>query len=413
MLPWIKRWRDWAMSDLWSLIRPGPQPQALHYSFEKAGLVLHDQPIPWNAEAVLVEGLLRLPLSTPRRKADFQLRLPGQALIAAEGLRRQEGSENTFRVAFRVAPPAAAVTAELLWRGHVRGQVALPVLSRDDFLQNLRLQMPTLFVRLGDDHVACQTFVSTQCKGLTATALLSSPTSLAPLLDLDLQVHFRCERTGQERQVPVRLASSQLQGRQALVTVTPGKLSRRIATYTVAWMLGERLLASHQVKAISQSTFYRSLRLAATRFVVQGPDGALRVARQAPPLEEAARVGPCFLVCSREAGMAGLCPVRVRAQVADAEQPPLLLEQDVLITDGPTTIAPGTLDVADLAQLNGFEVLVKNQPLGVLPLHPAPAASFTNEGGYKPPPDYSWSPTAEEELNERLSRLLDDRANNN
>ena len=61
MWPWIKRWRDWAMHDLWPMYRLGPQPQALHYSYEKAGLTLHDQPIPWNAEAVVVEAMLRLP----------------------------------------------------------------------------------------------------------------------------------------------------------------------------------------------------------------------------------------------------------------------------------------------------------------------------------------------------------------
>ena len=55
MWPWIKRWRDWAMNDLWPLYRINPQPQALHYSYEKAGLTLHDQPIPWNAEAVVVD----------------------------------------------------------------------------------------------------------------------------------------------------------------------------------------------------------------------------------------------------------------------------------------------------------------------------------------------------------------------
>jgi hypothetical protein len=37
------------MTDLWPLNRLGPQPQALHYSYEKAGLILNDQPIPWNA----------------------------------------------------------------------------------------------------------------------------------------------------------------------------------------------------------------------------------------------------------------------------------------------------------------------------------------------------------------------------
>src|SRR5436190_2250822 len=111
MWPWIKRWRDWAMHDLWPLYRIGPQPQAL------------------------------------------------------------------------------------LYREHVLGQLALPFMSREDFLQSLRLQMPTVFVRLGNESVACQTFVSSQCKGFLASAVLTSPISLVPLLDLDLQVEFRCERS--------------------------------------------------------------------------------------------------------------------------------------------------------------------------------------------------------------------------
>ena len=41
MWPWIKRWRDWAMNDLWPFYRISPQPQAIHYSYEKAGLTVH------------------------------------------------------------------------------------------------------------------------------------------------------------------------------------------------------------------------------------------------------------------------------------------------------------------------------------------------------------------------------------
>src|SRR5262245_10268006 len=101
MLPWIKRWRDWAMHDLWPLSRLGPQPQALHYGYEKAGLTLHDQPIPWNAEAVLVEARLRLPAAAARRKEDFTLRLPGHDPYPAEGLRRVE-NEEAYRASFRL-----------------------------------------------------------------------------------------------------------------------------------------------------------------------------------------------------------------------------------------------------------------------------------------------------------------------
>src|SRR5256885_14963353 len=103
MWPWIKRWRDWAMNDLWPLYRIGARPQALHFSYEKAGLTVHDQPIPWNAEAVLVEALVRLPVG--RSLADFQLRIDNQPLLTAESIRRDE-ADDRYHLFFRLPPPA-------------------------------------------------------------------------------------------------------------------------------------------------------------------------------------------------------------------------------------------------------------------------------------------------------------------
>src|SRR5215831_940311 len=187
MWPWIKRFRDWAMNDLWPFYRISPQPQAIHYSYEKAGLTVHDQPIPWNAEAVVVDARLRLPQSAGRRKSDFQLRLAGRDPVPADDMRRQD-ADNHYRLTFRAEPPGVTTTAEVLYRNHVLGQLTLPYLGRDEFLQGVRLQMPTLFVRLNNESVACQTFVATQCQGLIASAVLTSPTSLVPLLDADLTV---------------------------------------------------------------------------------------------------------------------------------------------------------------------------------------------------------------------------------
>jgi hypothetical protein len=406
MWPWIKRWRDWAMHELWPLYRIGLQPQAMRFSYEKAGRTVDDQPIPWNAEAVLVEARVRIPRSNGRRKADFQLRVPGQDLVPAERMRSEEG-EDRSTVFFRLAPPGETVTVELLCRDKVLGQLALPFLSKDDFLQNLRLQMPTLCVRLGTQTVACQTFVSSQCRGLLASAVLTSPTSLVPLLDLELQVEFRCERGGSVTRVPASLCSSQLGGRQALVTVVPRRYPRRIGTWVATWLLGDRPLASQRVRGISQRHFQRSLRISDTRFVIQATPGSVRLTRQVPPLETTKRVGPCFLVSSGEPGMAGECRLQIHAQIPGAVNPPLLLEQDVLITDGPTMVAPGTLDASDLQQVSGFELSIRGQALGVLSLCPAPTATFTNEGGFKPHHDYTWSAAAEEEMNERLNRLLE------
>ena len=72
---------------------------------------------------------------------------------------------------------------------------------------------------------------------------------------------------------------------------------------------------------------------------------------------------------------------------------------------------PGTVDVADLSQVNAFELRSKGGLLTVLPLSPAPIASFTAEGGFKPSSEFPWSPAAEEELSDRLTRLLEGRGN--
>jgi hypothetical protein len=405
MWHWIKRWRDLAMNELLPLQRISLPQQALHASYEKAGLVLHDPAVPWNAEAVLVEALVRLPAAA-RRKADFQLRLPGRDPVAAESMRREE-SDDRHRVTFRVPPPGRAATAELTWKGHVLSKINLPYLTAEDFLANLRLQMPTLFVRLGERSVAAQTFVANQCKGLYATAVLRSPTSLAPLIDLGLRVEFRSERDGSVQDVPVPLSSTQLRAKEAVVTVAPRRSPRRIGSWTATWKVGGQAVATQRVRAISQRAFQRSLRVADTRFVVATPKEGVQLRRQVPTLAEVSRIGPCFLVCSREPGMAGVCKLEVHAQVPGSVQPPVLLSEEVLVTDGPTTFAPGTLDCAELGQVTAFELRLKGAALGVLSLCPVPAASFTPEGGFKPPPDFAWTGAAEEELLERLNRLMD------
>lgn len=403
MWPLIKRWRDWAMPDLWNLTRSSPQPQTLHYSFEKAGLLLHDQPVPWNAEAVVVEALVHLPSGVPRHKPDFTLRLPGRAPIAADGLRSRLGET---RLHFRFPPPECSSVAEVYWRERRLGSLTLPVLGQEEFLANLRLQYPTLFVRIGEQNVPCQTFVATQCRGIMVSGMLTSPTSLVPLFDMGLRVEFRAEK-GATQVVAAQLSSSQLADRQALLAVVPKRLLRRIGEWTVTWLAGDRPLGSQRVRAIGQRTFHRSLRVSDTRFVIQTAAGEMKVTRQLPPLDQITRAGPCFLVRSKEPGMAGICTLQTRAQVEHSSQAPQLQEQEVLVTDGPTVVAPGTLGGNDLGRVAAFELKLKGESLGMVPMTPVPAATFTSEGGFKAPTDFSWTVGADEELNDRLARLID------
>jgi hypothetical protein len=407
MWPWIKRLSDWGMRDLWPMHRIGPQPQALHFSYEKAGLTVHDQPIPWNAEAVLVDVMMRLPPAAPRRKHEFTLRIPGQVPVLPDSFRRDENDEH-HQLSFRLTPPGRSINAELIFKERVLAQLTLPSLSREEFLRSLELYMPTLAVRIGTRSVACQTFVATQCRGLLASALLSSQTSLAPLLDLNLHLELRSER-GKVVHVPASLSSSQLAGRQALLTLVPAKFPRRIGTWLATWVVGDRPILTQQLRAISQSAFRRSLRVSDTRFVIKRLDDSVVLARHAPPFEGLKGLGPCFLVSSRELGMAGLCSLQVSTVVSGVIVPPLLSEEEVLITDGPTVVAPGTVDIAELGQVSAFELRTRTGLMGALSLSPIPSASFNNEGGFKLPGEFPWSAAAEDELTERLNRLFENK----
>jgi hypothetical protein len=226
-------------------------------------------------------------------------------------------------------------------------------------------------------------------------------------------VEFRNEADDSVQVVPVPVTGAQLAGKRALVSASPRKYPRRIGAWSATWIVAGRRVLTQRVRGISLRAFHRSLRVSDSRFVVSLPPGpteleTFQVRRQLPPLTDVNRVGPCYVLVSREPGMAGLCSLRVCAQVPGAVQAPVLMEQDLLVSDGPTLFAPGTVHVSDLGQLAGFELRMKKSTvLGTLSLCPVPSAIFTGEGGFKPPMgEFPWSAAADEELTERLNRLL-------
>ena len=403
MWRWIRHWRDWAMNEIVIPRRLTHQPQGMYYRFEKAGLTIDQQPVPWSAEAVVVEALLRLPPSA-RKRTDFTIQIPGIAEpIAAEMLRAEENGPR-HRLFFRFPVPKENCSAALYWKRHILGRVEIHVVGAEQFLNGLQLHLPTPFVALGGTSVAASTFVSNQQQGLTASALVRSSTGLAPLLDYSLTATFKTARATKSYETNVPLSASQLMGREALVTAIPPKLPKKAGEWTVTWSCQGKELAVTRLKAVSPKTFHESLRVCDTRFGLVSKTGEFRIARQMPP-EGAAKVGPCFLVSSREVGMAGLASFEIGLQMSSGEAPPPMT-QTVLITDGPTPVAPGMLSAFDLKTATAFELRLKGKVLGVLPLSAIPIATFTAEGAYKPPPDFAWSAAAEDELSERLARLM-------
>jgi hypothetical protein len=147
------------------------------------------------------------------------------------------------------------------------------------------------------------------------------------------------------------------------------------------------------------------VRILDTRFAVSDKSGVLRIVRQPPPAGTFESLGPCFLIASSEPGAVGICQFSLFA-VSTGEQFPMpLLTQEMLVTDAPTTFAPGLVGMTELSRIGGFELRLKGKTVGTASLSPVPPAMLTAEGGFKPPPEFTWTAAAEDELLDRLRRL--------
>jgi len=393
------------MADNFPLFRGNPQPQmqGLRYRFEKAGLLVEDQPIPWNADAVLVEAVVFVPSAFASRTAnDFPLQIDGgQPPVFPESMAPLP--RGGLRLGYRLGVPRQTAMVELFYRHRSLGQLALPVFSQAEFERRLLVEMPTVSACIGSATVACRAVVGSQCQGMIATALVrSTHFSLLPLLDLGMSVQIIGPR-GDEAVYPIHFSTQQTAGKQLLIAAALPRL-KRIGGWSVKWRLGDRPVADQFIRSISKPMFLRSLHVAATRFLVQS-QGVLAFAPTLPKhAAEIERAGPCFLVESEILGAAGLASLRVLAQVNDAVQPPLLEDREFLISDGPNPIIPGTLQAEDLDQIEAFELHSQRGVIGRLPLR-IPVAAITSEGGFQAPGDFTWSEAAEEELWQKIATL--------
>jgi hypothetical protein len=406
----MTHWRDWAKPRLWTAGPGAPRAETCRFYYEKGGLQIRDEPIPWCADSVIVEVAVKMPMGVPRRRADFRLDLADRQTIAPDQFFRADTSDEHV-ISFRFPRLERSSTVAVTWRNVRFVEISLPYLDCDDFIRNIRLERPAVFARIGEDSVACQTFVVNQCREVMAAGLLDSPTSLAPVHDAGLTLDVRNERGEVLQSLPLRLTASQLASRQALVALAPRRFARRIGTWYVAWMIAGRPLAVTMMRAISAAYFHRSLRSQDARFIVQPLRGAARPSRGLLADQAFKTAAPCFIISSRESGMAGRAALQILAHSQNALAPSVLWEDRMLITDGPMRIAPIVMDRTSLGSWSSFELRTSEDSIAVLSTSPIPSAVFTGEAGFRPPGDYAWSAAADDELNDRLNRLNDDHEN--
>jgi len=402
MWRWIRHWIDWLRNDRLPLSRMRRGGSVSSIRYETIGGAREDLPVPWTADCVIVEVLLHLP-PPARRKSEFTLLFPHSDVIPADAIRPEARSRH--RVCFRFPTPLSSVEGEVLWKRQPVARVTVPLLTEDEFLGGLTLMMPAVAICYRAETVPVRSFVPDPDVGLLASGLLQSAYALAPLAHLRLSVSFRDERTGKVREVPIPLTADQRTGTSAIVLAACPRRPRRPGAWTVAWRAGGREIAVRRAEAIAGRRFEDSVRMIDARFVVAEKGGLMRVLRQIPAAANLDRIGPCFFVSSSDAGTAGRCPLSVFATPSGEGEGIHLVTETVLVTDAPTAFAPGLHAIADLARTGGFELRLQKRILGTISLSPVPPATLTAEGGFKPPPNFSWTVTAEEELLDRLGRL--------
>jgi hypothetical protein len=404
----LKRWQKCFLQ---TISRPflrlsGPKLQSLRFQYEKAGLTVADEPIPWNAETVVIEASIWFPPGTVPRKSEFQLRTPDRVPRMPVTL-APAGEGDTVRVVFRLPPIQAQTLAVVQYQGAPLGQIALPFLAANTFLCNVQLRATSVFALLGKQNVACQTFVAGQCRGLSAGGVLTSPTSLLPIIDLDFRIEVSDEGKTRMESISLPLTASQLQGKETALSVVLPIWARVMGTCSTRWILADRSLAHAQVRAISLAELPQSLYLVESHFLSQAKEGTGHFRHHLRAPDQVKGLRPCFLIASREPGMAGLCHFEIRMQPRDPSSRPLVCKQEMLVTDRPLPCIPDLTTVADLQQVRAFELFCNGQPLGALPVRPTPVAAFTSEGGFRAAMDFDWSPSTDEELFERLEKLME------
>jgi len=393
------------------MLPPTTTNAGLHVRYEKDGLILDSLPIPGNADAAIIEAMVRMPAGAPRQKQDFTLQWADCDAREQAELVVDSNVRKAARVLFRFPTPQTTVRALIFWRDQPLGEIEVPVVAQSVIVEGVTIDLPTIHAWLGGRAVVCRTMVSGQAKNVFASALLRSRHALAATSDSDLRVQVVRENGAEIGAAPVTLTSEEMRTRQTLITVQMPKL-RGVGAYGVSWQFASRTLSTQRIRIVSKRTFLRSLRVSAARFQITMTNGALHTVRELPGrdgklvFDGIQSIRPVFYVSSGEVGMAGLAPFTLRALVDDVVTT-LAIEQDVLVTDGLRPIAFDEFPVNQLLHVKHFTLATGDAILGNLALVPAPTADFTAEGGFAPLDDFLWSPAAEEQLNDRLGKLLD------
>ena len=397
-------WHSRGLRGMWRFFRRFPRVLGLWHSYEKAGLRVSGEPIPWNADTVLVEALVEWSGNPLVSRIDFELRTSDEIPLTPASLEERGGG--FYHVLFRLAASRGARAGMLYWRSRPLARVELPYLSRERFLESFQIEVPTFFARFQENCVACRSVVEGQSCDLLASSLLRSPTSLLPLLDFGLCLEVAGPASNRSVSVPLRLAGAELLGREAvLMSALPVRLGAA-GSWSISWTVAGQTLVRRNIRVIAREAFLESIYVPNGWFWPALASPAITTGDPASPSDLRGRQRFYVHIASRELGVAARCPIEVRLRYEFHEQTLGLERQEVLVTDVPTPCVAVPSNIAELRDLRAIELFTQGRFLGSIPWEHAQSATFTAKGGFLTLGSRSWTPFDEIKLEERLGRLM-------
>ena len=317
-------------------------PERVGFAYERGGVVVWNEPIPWNAESVLVEAIVCLPRGSVGVREDFALQVPDGPLLRATGLR--ECGPERLCVLFRLLPLHETMAVTVVWRSRQLSRLKLPFLGEAEFWRGLRLDAPTLLAQIRDRVIPCAAIVAGQCHGLSCCGLLTSSTSLLPVAGMDFAIEFVHEAGGRSYRVTPTLGRAELTSRRAMVMLRPEDVPDCLGSWSVRCSVAGRPLAALGLRVVTPDTFEHSIYLVDSCYRCEKENGAATIRSYPPLLDDICRLGPSFRVASRQAGVAGLCRLDICARARDPAGLSPRQTHEVLITDAAGSFAHGRLD---------------------------------------------------------------------
>jgi len=378
------------------LFRRAPRIRSVHFSYEKAGLRVPADAIPWNADAFYLEIDIDAGTSLSGYVQDYYIIAPGRTLVRAYAVEPLD-MEGNYRALFRLGPGENNSSYSVLWRTSVLGHVAPVWLRPNEFLDGMKLESPTVFARLGQHYAACQAVVEGQPEHLTACALLRGNAGLLPILDWDFTLELGQREANTVYRLPIRLTGSQVAGQQALVSTPLPRFTFREGTWTLRWLVRDCELARSELRVVSADSFRKSLYVAlaepcesSTLDFVDTPFHAKH---------------PSLRIASREPNIAAWCPLEAVIHFRDPTRMPQHLKTRLFITDLTCPAQGAEAIECNYQEVKEFDFFSDGYFVTSVDWHPSPTALFDSEGGYHAIDDFDWTPARDIELNDRLNQL--------